>query len=335
LGVAEVIELKSLQKVIDQKTVIDITDLKVEAGETAALVGPVGSGKDTLFELLIGRSRPTAGKVRLNGIDPYMEKEQFSRQVSVLFRENNLYRRQSARGNLRFYCRLRHIPKSRAEEVLVRVGLADHARTRVDKLSSGLARRLAFGRAILNDPKVLLLVDPFTKCDDTSISLLKKLIRQLVDNGSALLIIADDTTNLTSFCDIIYRLDQGRIIEVYKPEEEQRSVFPFMIPARLEEGIALVDPVDILYIEAKHNRTFLRTLEDHLPTQFTLTELEKRLARSGFFRAHRSYLVNLQHVKEVIPYTRDTYILKLRDLDGTDIPLSKSAARELRELLNY
>ena len=88
-------------------------------------------------------------------------------------------------------------------------------------------------------------------------------------------------------------------------------------------------------MEAQDNRTFLRTPEDYLPTQFTLTELEKRLARSGFFRAHRSYLVNLQHVKEVIPFTRDSYILKLKDPKGTEIPLSKSAARELRELLGY
>jgi len=330
-----VIELKSLQKVINQKTVIDIESLNVEAGEIAALVGPVDCGKDTLFELLTGRSRPTAGEVRLNGIDPYMDKDRFSKQVSVMFREENLYQRQSARGNLRFYCRLRRIPKQRAEDILVQVGLADQALTRVENLPSSLTRRLAFGRAILNDPEVLILVDPFAQCDEASISLLKKLMRKLADNMSTLLIIAEDTNNLTALCDKIYRLDQGRIIEVTKPEEEQRSGLPFMIPARLEEGIALVNPADILYVEAQDNRTFLRTLEDYLPTQFTLTELEKRLARSGFFRAHRSYLVNLQHVKEVIPYTRDTYILKLRNLDGTDIPLSKSAARELRELLDY
>ena len=329
------IELENLQKVIDQKTVIDIEALRVKAGEIAALVGPVGSGKDTLFELLTGRSRPTVGEVRLDGIDPYAEKGRFSRQVGVLFPEDNLYKRQSARGNLWFYCRLRRLPKSRAAEVLAQVGLADHAHTKVEKLPSGLARRLALGRAILNDPQVLLLVDPFAKCDDASVSLLSKLMRQLADDGAALLIIAEDTTNLTSLCDIVYRLDRGRIVDVYKPEEEQRSGLPFMIPARLEDSIALVNPVDILYVEAQDNRTFLRTPEDYLPTQFTLTELEKRLARSGFFRAHRSYLVNLQHVKEVIPFTRDSYILKLKDPKGTEIPLSKSAARELRELLDY
>ena len=329
------IELKSLQKVIDQKTVIDIEALSVRAGEIAALVGPVDSGKDTLFELLTGQSRPTAGDVRLAGVDPFAEKERFSRQVGVLFSEDALYKRQSAHGNLRFYCRLRRLPKSRAVEVLAQVGLADHADTRVEELPSSLVRRLAFGRAILHDPAVLLLVDPFAKCDDASVSLLSKVMRQQADDGAALLIIADDTTNLTLLCDMIYRLDQGRIVDVYKPEEERRSELPFMIPARLEGKVALVNPVDILYVVAQDDRAILQTEEGRLPTQFTLAELEKRLARSGFFRAHRGYLVNLQHVKEVIPYTRNSFSLRLRDAAGTEIPLSKSAASELRRLLDY
>ena len=86
---------------------------------------------------------------------------------------------------------------------------------------------------------------------------------------------------------------------------------------------------------AQDDRAFLHTTDGRLPTQFTLTELEKRLSLSGFFRAHRSYLVNLQHVKEVIPYTRDSFTLKMKDEAGTQIPLSKSAARELRKLLDY
>ena len=57
--------------------------------------------------------------------------------------------------------------------------------------------------------------------------------------------------------------------------------------------------------------------------------------RSGFFRAHRAYLVNLQHVKEVIPYTRDSFSLRLNDPANTEIPLSKSAANELKDLLGY
>jgi len=71
------------------------------------------------------------------------------------------------------------------------------------------------------------------------------------------------------------------------------------------------------------------------PTQFTLSELEGRLARSGFFRAHRGYLVNLQHVTEVIPFTRNSFSLRLDDPESTLIPLSKTAAGELKDLLGY
>ncbi len=99
--------------------------------------------------------------------------------------------------------------------------------------------------------------------------------------------------------------------------------------------MALVGRVDILGVAAQDDRRVLEAAGGRLRRQFPLTELETRLARSGFFRAHRGFLVNLQHVREVIPYTRDSFSLKLKDAAGTKIPLSKSAARELRELLGF
>jgi len=329
------VELENLQKFIDQRTVIDIEALRVESGEIAALVGPVDSGKRVLFELLTGQSCPSAGTVRLSGIDPAVDTDQFSLRAGVLFPENNLYLRQSALENLQFHNRLRRLPKPRAKEILSRVGLADHANSKVKDLPSGLARRLAFGRAILHRPQVLLLANPFSECDEASMSLLSKLMRQLADNGTAQLIIAPDITHLADLCDTIHRLDHGRVISTYRPGEEQPAELPFMIPARRKGNIALVNPVEILYVMAQDDRAILQTAEGSLPTQFTLTELERRLARSGFFRAHRGYLVNLQHVKEVIPYTRNSFSLRLRDAAGTKIPLSKSAAGELRALLGY
>jgi ABC-2 type transport system ATP-binding protein len=329
------IELGRLQKVVDQKTVLDIDALTVPAGEIVGVVGPIDSGGDTLFQLLTGRSRPTVGQIRLAGLDPFADRDRFSRQVGVLFPEDNLYQRQSARENLVFHCRLRRLPRSRAEEVLKQVGLADHGDIPVKDLSSSLSRRLAFGRATLHNPAVLLLAEPFAKCDEASVSLLGQAIHQMAADGVAILIFAEDVSQISSLCSTIYRLDQGRIAHVYRPGEDERPDLPFMIPARLEEKVILVDPVDILYVVAQDDRAYLQTTEGRLRTQFTMAELEKRLARSGFFRAHRSYLVNLQHVKEVIPYTRDSFNLRLKDSAGTKIPLSKTAARELRDLLQY
>ncbi|MFN2241173.1 MAG: LytTR family transcriptional regulator DNA-binding domain-containing protein [Anaerolineae bacterium] len=331
----DAIEIRGLQKVIDQNLAVDIAALTVQAGEIAAIVGPPGSGKATLLQLLTGRIRPTAGTLCVLGLSPSAEKEKLSRALGVLFADDAVYKRQSPYSNLRFHCRLYGLPKSRADEVLTLVGLADRAKAKLDKLPSGLVRRLAFGCAMVHQPKVILLVEPFARCDEGSISLLSSLARQLADDGAALLILADDSANLTSLCDTIHHFSRGSIVESYNPQQEQQIEFPFKIPVRLEASVALLNPGDILYVTTEQSRTYLHTVEGQLPAQFTLTELEQRLARSGFFRAHRGYLVNLQHVKEVIPYTRNSFSLILDDAGETEIPLSKSAARELRELLDY
>jgi ABC-2 type transport system ATP-binding protein len=329
------IEITNLQKVIDQNTELDLDALMVEQGEIAAVVGPTGSGKAILLEILIGQSRPTLGSARVDGLDPVTDRDAFSRTVGVMFLEDGLYKHRSPLANLAFHGRLHGISKERARDVLEHVGLADRAKANLEKLPSGLARRLAFGRAILHDPSVLLLVEPFARCDEASISLLSKLMRQEAEGGRALLIFAEDSANLDNLCDTIHVLHQGRVIETRTPKEESESQLPFKIPVRMEGSVVLVNPADILYADAEDGRAYLRTTQGRLPTQFTLAELEERLSLSGFFRAHRGYLVNLQHVTEVIPFTRNSFSLRLDDDEGTLIPLSKSAASELRDLLGY
>ncbi len=329
------IELDRLQKVIDGRLVVDIDGLSVAGGEIAALVGPAGSGKAALLDLLTGRSRPTVGTVRLAGVDPYAERQAFSQRVGVLFSSDTLYQHRSPQANLVFYCCLYNLPPSRAGQVLAQVGLADHAEARLDRLPSGLARRLAFGRAILHRPSVLLLAEPFDRCDEASIALLGSQMRRLADDGAALLILSTDSAHLDPLVDVVHALEGGRLVDVVVAQETRRQALPFKIPVRLESKVVLVNPGDVLYAAAEEGRAFLQTAESRLPTQFTLSELEERLSRSGFFRAHRGFLVNLQHVKEVIPYTRNSYSLRLDDAAGTEIPLSKQAAADLRQLLDY
>jgi ABC-2 type transport system ATP-binding protein len=329
------IEIRQLQKVIDHNTVLNIDSLEVASGEVAALVGPVDSGKDVLLDILTGQSRSTAGEAIVAGFDPHEDRKQLSQQIGVLFAEDNLYDRLSADGNLKFYSRLRRLPKTRSAEVLKLVGLADHAHVQLEEMSSSLKRRLAFGRAILHNPTILLLYEPFEKCDDASVALLSDLIRQVASDSATILILTGDRSHLDGICDEIYILEKGQIVDSYRPAEEQRAELPFMIPAKQEGKVDLVDPADIMFVLARDDRAYLQTSEGLLPTHFTLAALEKRLSRSGFFRAHRSYLVNLQHVKEVIPFTRNSFNLRLKDPEGTLIPLSRAAAAELRELLGY
>jgi len=290
-----VIEIRDLQKVIDGQTVIDIESISVKPGEVAGFLGPVDSQLGVMFELLTGQERPTAGTILIADIDPYHERTKFSHQVGVLFAEDN----QSVTANLNFYRRLYKLPPQRVEEVLLMVGLADQADTIVEKLNPSLMRRLGLGRAILHDPPVLLLDEPFRECDAMSVNLISSLIQQSAQNGSTIILLSHDGEQINPVAEVVYRFDHGHVVDIYRPGDAERESLPFKIPAKLEHTVALVDPADIYYAFAQDDRTFLHTADGSLPTQFTMTELEGRLSRSGFFRAHRSYLVNLQLVKEV------------------------------------
>jgi ABC-2 type transport system ATP-binding protein len=335
------IEIRKLRKQLGDRLALEVDSLTVSDGEIVAVIGPAESGREILFDLLIGRTHPSAGTIRLAGLDPSSERDTFSRKVGVLFQEDGLYMHQSLLANLNLSCQLYGLPPTRAEQVLALIGLADQAKTYPAKLSPGLQRRLSFGRAILHSPSVLLLYDPFTRCDQPSIDLLSNLIREQVEGreelngGASVLILAEGSSHLAPICNYIFTLSQGRLTLYEQVGKIEPALLPFKIPVRQEDKVILVNPAEVLFVEAVSGRAVLRTSDASLPTHFTLNDLEERLSRSGFFRAHRSFLVNLQHVKEVIPYTRNSFSLRLDDSAHTDIPLSKKAAGELRDLFGY
>ena len=334
------IEIHNLQKVVDQTTNIDIPELVAVSGEITAVLGLTGLQKKTFIELLTGQTQPTSGKIQLMASDPFKDRREFAARVGILPEENGLYSKLSVRQNLTFYCNLYGIETEHADLILQKVGLQDRASTKANDLSPSLARRLAFGRSIIHNPPILLLVDPFNDCDPSSIALLKQLIGEAVKNDTTVLIVTTDRTQIFGFCQSIVETENGRFLEPIRPEEQTpQTDLPFKIPARLDGKVALVNPADILYATTEDGRTLLCTDDAQVPTHLTLSDVEERLSRSGFFRAHRSYLVNIQHIKEVISYTRNSYTLILDGVSPEngriEIPLSKGAARELREMLDY
>ncbi|MBK9055439.1 MAG: LytTR family transcriptional regulator DNA-binding domain-containing protein [Chloroflexi bacterium] len=328
------IELTHIQKVVAQATVLSIESLKVEPGQTVGILGMTGQAKTLLWQLLSGRVPPTAGTVRLAGLDPVHHWDQLTRQVGLLPVENSLYPRLTARQNLAFFANLYGLNRGRVDQVLHQVGLTDRADERAESLSPGLARRLAFGRTILHQPSILILAEPLAECDASSVEVLLRLMGELA--AAAILIITAESTGLRALCQTFYVLEQGSLVREMLPQTQtQDAHVPFKIPARLEGKVTLINAGDILYAATDESKTVLYTKNGPIPTHLTMSEVEERLARQGFFRAHRTHLVNLQHVKEVIAYTRNSFTIVLDDATATEIPLSKTAARDLRDLLDY
>jgi ABC-2 type transport system ATP-binding protein len=329
------IEIQSLHHVTNQGVSLNIESFQVDAGEITAIIGVEGSGIETILALLTGKASPEQGQVRIARLDPRQDQIGFSQHTGVLYLEDGLYKNQTVEENLLFECRLRNLPKSHALEVLGWVGLSDQLRTRLNQLKPSLQRRLAFSRAILHNPSELLLYEPFVRCDEASIEIISQLLHQIAPLSTAVLVFSSGSMHLTNLCEKIFTLQQGHLVESEKLASPDQGGQPFKIPVKLEDRVALLNPGDILYAEAAGDTAHIQTLTERLPTRYTLSELETRLKRSGFFRAHRAYLVNLQHVSEVIPFTRNSFSLRLDDPGGTILPLSKSAASELKALLDF
>ncbi|MBO0792843.1 MAG: LytTR family transcriptional regulator DNA-binding domain-containing protein, partial [Ktedonobacteraceae bacterium] len=305
--------------------------------------------KTLLIQILAGMMLPSGGRVLLDNQDIHHTLKARA-SIHTLFEEDLLYERLTARANLDMYRSLRKLPRQSVDTVLDLVGLSDQARTRAAKLSATAQRRLSFARALLGRPALLLLDLPVLRTDMDTRTIFARLITQTASEGTAVLLTCEDLSWAGKFCTHILELNGGRVIDCRRNEQIQEALgegelevttlaserhVPYKVPARKEDRIIFFDPGDILYATSSDGRVTLRTATEEATANLTLQELESRLLGRGFFKAHRAYLVNLQHIKAVIQYTRNSYTLLLNDEQETMIPLSKQCEKELQALLNY
>jgi ABC-2 type transport system ATP-binding protein len=334
------LQARRLEKIIENRSALYIEQLDLNACNIMAVVGLVNSRKTLLIRLLSGILAPSSGKVLLDGQDIHQSPAARTR-IGVLFQEDLLYERLSAQDNLELYCQLHKLPRSRVGEVLEQVGMSDQARQRVAKLATPAQRRLAFARALIGHPAILLLDQPPLRTDLDTQALFARLITQAASEGAGILVTDEDLTWAGKFCTHVVELEDGRVTSSHTHASEQEGpaaperLTPYKVPARKDDRILLYDPGDILYAVSRDGKTYLRTATEEATTNLTLQELEARLNGRGFFKAHRAYLVNLQHIKAVIQYTRNSYTLQLNDKQETMIPLSKQSEKELQALLGY
>lgn len=175
------IEIRGLVKTFDIRPVLRKLDLEVQRGEFVALLGPNGSGKSTLLRLLAGLSKPTAGRIAVGGWELPKEAAAVRAQIGVVSHKSLLYDNLSARENLLFYAALYNLTPEqageRADYLLRQVNLIKRSHSLVREFSRGMQQRLSIARALLHDPDVLLLDEPYTGLDQDASATLDGLLR--------------------------------------------------------------------------------------------------------------------------------------------------------------
>jgi ABC-2 type transport system ATP-binding protein len=226
-----IVEIEGLRKVYDGKqrvVAVDGIDLSVHEGALYGFLGPNGAGKTTTISICTTRALPTAGRVRIAGIDVVKSPSQARRCIGVVPQYNTLDRSCTIYENIHFHCLFfgfsRIDAKKRTEKLLEQFHLAERAEAYPSQLSGGLAQRVQIARAIAHHPKVLFLDEPSAGLDPQSRIAMWDAVRNLREEGITVVLTTHYMEEADELCDRVAIIDHGKILVEDTPSALKNSV---------------------------------------------------------------------------------------------------------------
>ena len=216
-----VITADRLVKKYGDHVAVDGLSFEVAPGESFGLLGPNGAGKSTTMRMIGAVSSRTGGSLDILGLDPDTHGPEIRSQLGVVPQADNLDLELKARDNLVVYGRYFGLPRkqvaARADELLEFAQLSDRAGAKVDDLSGGMKRRLTIARALISDPRILLLDEPTTGLDPQARHILWDRLFRLKEQGTTLVLTTHYMDEAEQLCDRIVVVDEGRIMAEGSP----------------------------------------------------------------------------------------------------------------------
>lgn len=218
---APVIHAADLTKTYKELAAVDGISFDVAPGESFGLLGPNGAGKSTTMRMVGAVSTRTSGELTILDMDPNQHGPEIRAQLGVVPQQDNLDFELRVRENLLVYGRYFGLPRARvaerADELLAFAQLEDKAKAKVDDLSGGMKRRLTIARALINDPRILLLDEPTTGLDPQARHILWDRLFRLKEQGTTLVLTTHYMDEAEQLCDRIVVVDKGRIMAEGSP----------------------------------------------------------------------------------------------------------------------
>jgi ABC-2 type transport system ATP-binding protein len=248
IDVQEVTRIFEPRKKRDEPVVaLDAVSLAIPDGEIHGLLGPNGAGKTTLVKILSTVLVPTSGRAFVLGYDVVEETRSIRPRIGIVFGgERGLYWRLTGRQNLEYWAALYKLPtrvgRTRTQELLERVGLADRADQRVEEYSRGMKQRLHLARGLIGDATVLFLDEPTTGMDPLAAREFRTLIGELSGEGRTILLATHDMVEAETVCDRVTLIDRGKVIATESPRTLGRVISRFQrIDAEGVDGPVLAE----------------------------------------------------------------------------------------------
>ncbi|MFB3165984.1 ABC transporter ATP-binding protein [Neobacillus sp. 179-C4.2 HS] len=220
------IEIKKLTKQADNKLILRGIDLSITQGETVAILGPNGAGKSTLLKVLATLIKPTSGLVKVNGLDLKKDHIEVKKMFGYLPHSSLLYDHYTPLENLVFFGNLYGVKdvENRARKLVNEVGLSFFINEPVKNFSRGMIQRIAIARAIIHEPKIMLLDEPHTGLDQGAITILNNVVLSMKEKGCTTLMVTHDFKQAAAICDRIIIVKYGKIADDFKINSQSLSL---------------------------------------------------------------------------------------------------------------
>lgn len=221
------IEVSGLRKSYGSVDALRGIELKVRTGEFLTLFGPNGAGKTTLLKILSTIIKPTSGSVIIGGLDLSKADHDIRKNIGVISHKTFLYGDLSALENLIFYAKMYNVPnpKERAAKLINEVGLRGREHHQVRTFSRGMEQRLSIARAIIHDPNIIYLDEPYSGLDQHASLMLRDLLKKLHTQNRTIIMTTHNITHGLEISDRIVIQLSGKI--VYEGETRDQTVEGF------------------------------------------------------------------------------------------------------------
>ena len=208
-------EVKKLCRSYGMQRVLQNLDISLQSGELVCLLGPNGAGKSTLIRLLSGLLKPTAGEITIDGALVDFSEAEARRKIGLILHQTFLYEQLTGIENLQLYARLygTRLTESDLKQLMVRVGLGKVRPVPVRSYSRGMKQRLTIARALLNNPQILLLDEPYTGLDQQGSAMLNQLLAEEQENQRIILLTTHELSFIRQVASRFDILHRGRIAE--------------------------------------------------------------------------------------------------------------------------
>jgi len=218
---AALVQARGLTKRFGELVAVDGIDVEVKAGEAFGFLGPNGAGKSSTMKMVAAVSPPTAGRLRIFGLDPGRHGPEIRAQLGVVPQKDTLDEELTVEENLWVYGRYFGMPwaevRRRAAELLAFAQLTDRAHDKVEPLSGGMKRRLTIARSLINEPRLLLLDEPTTGLDPQARHALWDRLFRVKRQGVTLVLTTHYMDEAEQLCDRLVVMDKGRIVAEGSP----------------------------------------------------------------------------------------------------------------------